>query len=103
MQEITYKLNGEVVTLEMHISEFQRLIFILGIAAANDEFSDDINEFVIRLNRTNPNFCLCEDDPDRDLKLFQIAQRVTDETFGPGTYVRQNGFDPSKGETYRRG
>ncbi len=34
-----------------------------------------------------------------ELELFQFAQAVTDRVCGPGTYVRVNHFDPSKGET----
>lgn len=37
-----------------------------------------------------------------ELKLFQIAQEVTDKVLGPGTYKKMNKFDPSKGETHQR-
>lgn len=42
------------------------------------------------------------DEAANELKMFQVAQEVTDKYFGPGTYVKLNGFDPSKGETHKR-
>lgn len=38
-----------------------------------------------------------------NLQLFQAAQEATDTVMGEGTYVKLNGFDPSKGETRRSG
>jgi hypothetical protein len=38
----------------------------------------------------------------KDLKMFQLAQEITDEVFGKGTYALQNHFDPSKGETFTK-
>lgn len=32
--------------------------------------------------------------------LYQIAQDVTDEVFGPGAYEAVNGFNPAIGETH---
>jgi hypothetical protein len=34
-----------------------------------------------------------------DLRLFRLAQELTDRVFGKDTYVGLNHFDPSKGET----
>jgi len=36
---------------------------------------------------------------DNEMSLFKIAQQVTDEVLGKGTYKRMNRFDPSKGQT----
>lgn len=36
-----------------------------------------------------------------DIRMYQLAQEITDEILGPGTYVGLNHFDPSKGETCR--
>jgi hypothetical protein len=33
------------------------------------------------------------------MNLYQIAQQVTDEVLGKGTYKQINKFDPGKGET----
>jgi hypothetical protein len=38
---------------------------------------------------------------ERHLELYRLAQRVTDRFLGVGTYVRLNGFDPSRGEMGR--
>jgi hypothetical protein len=35
------------------------------------------------------------------MNLYRIAQQITDDVFGKGTYKRVNKFDPSKGETYK--
>jgi len=36
-----------------------------------------------------------------DLRLYQLAQKITDDVFGAGTYVGLNKFDPSQSETQR--
>lgn len=41
------------------------------------------------------------DETVSELKMFQLAQEITDKYFGPGAYVTLNGFDPSKGEMHR--
>jgi len=38
-----------------------------------------------------------------DLPVYQAAQKAVDDVMGAGEYVRLNGFDPSKGETRRKG
>lgn len=41
------------------------------------------------------------DETVNELKMFQVAQEITDKYFGAGAYVKLNHFDPSKGETHR--
>ena len=36
------------------------------------------------------------------MNLYQLAQQITDDVLGKGTYKRLNKFDPSMGETRQK-
>jgi hypothetical protein len=36
------------------------------------------------------------------MNLYQLAQQITDDVLGKGSYIRLNKFDPSRGETHQQ-